>query len=117
MTRRAPIRYRDFWDVPRIFFVEDRGRLFLFDCQFDERVEDYPDVYQVFLMPPLTEADYAGSWAPLYQRATAKLGDVPVSAVVFDPTKRQAINAVVLDPFFPTAPLSTANGVAHAAVT
>ena len=95
MTRLSPIRYRDFWDVPRIFFVEEAGRLYLFDCQFDEVTEDYPDVYQVFLMPPLSEADYAGSWAPLYQRATAKVGEVPVAAVRFDPTRRQAIDPVV----------------------
>ena len=106
MQRPTPINYRDFWDYPRIFFVEDGGRLYLFDCQFDGATEDYPDDYQIFRMPPLTDADYAGSWAPLWERATARLGTVQVSEVTFDPTRRQAIDASVLDRFQPSEPAS-----------
>jgi hypothetical protein len=93
----VPINYRDFWDVPRIFFAEHAGRLYLFDCQFDEDTEDYPESYQVFLMPPLTDLDFAGSWADLWRKAVRKVGDVPVAAVRFDPTRRQAIGAEVFD--------------------
>lgn len=95
MTEWVPITYRDFWDVPRIFFANHDGRLYLFDCQFDEPGEDYPNEYQVFQMPVLTDADYAGSWAGLWHKAVGKLGDVPIPAVRFDPSRRKAIGAEV----------------------
>jgi hypothetical protein len=103
MTGRATIKYREFWDVPRIFFVENDERLYLFDCRFDETLDDYPDSYQVFLMPPLTDAELAGSWADLWRRAVKKVGDVPIPSVRFDPTKRAAIDVDVFDLIRPSA--------------
>ncbi len=103
MTNWEKIRYRECWDVPRIFFVDHSDNLYLFDCQFDSNLDDYPESYQVFLMPTLTDADFAGSWADLWQRAVRKVGDVSVSAVRFDPTKRAAIDADVFDSIRPTA--------------
>lgn len=108
MSIATPINYREFWDVPRIFFAEHRGQLFLFDCRFDEAVEDYPESYQVFLMPRLTDLEYAGSWADLWRKAVRKVADVPVAAVRFDPTRRKAIGAEVFDAFAPASP--PANG-------
>lgn len=93
MTGWSKIKYREFWDIPRIFFVEHSSSLYLFDCPFDETLDDYPESYQVFLMPALSEADFAGSWAGLWRRAVKKVGEIPVSAVRFDPTKRAAIDA------------------------
>ena len=103
MTTWEKIRYREFWDVPRIFFADHSGSLYLFDCQFDNNLDDYPESYQVFLMPALTDADFAGSWADLWQRAERKVGEVPISAVRFDPTKRAAIDAEAFDSIRPTA--------------
>ena len=108
MTDWTPIKYRDFWDVPRIFFAEHGGRLYLFDCPFDETGEDYPESYQVFQMPALTDIDYAGSWADLWRKAVRKLGEVPVAAIRFDPTRRKAIGAEVFDILPPAGP--PANG-------
>lgn len=97
MTRWVAINYREFWDVPRIFFTEENSQLYLFDCRFDEEVEDYPDEYRVYLMPQLSEADLAGSWAEVHRMATRELGTVPVDHVTFDPTRRKQIDASVLD--------------------
>jgi hypothetical protein len=98
MTDWVPVRdYRDFWDVPRIFFVERDGHLYLFDCPFDEETEDFPETYRVSLMPPLTDADLSGSWVGLSQRAIHLLGVVPIAAVTFDPTRRKEIRAEVFD--------------------
>ena len=97
MTRWAAINYREFWDQPRIFFLTDGGRTYLFDCPFDDDQEDYPDEYRVYLLPSLTADELAGSWAGLFRRATAELGRVPASAVRFDPTKRQFVDASILD--------------------
>ena len=112
MPTWTKIDYRDYWDVPRIFFTEYGGQLYLFDCQFDQVIEDYPESYQVFLMPQFTAADYAGSWVDLWRRAIEKLGDVPVSAVRFDPTRRAAIADDVFAAIRPTvhaAPVSPAH--------
>src|SRR3954451_1984847 len=97
MTRSVPIRYREFWDVPRTFLAEHRGQLVLFDCAFDEDAEDFPDQYAVYLMPPLSEAELAGSWESLPCRAVRRLGHVSVGAVRFDASRRKEIDAELLD--------------------
>lgn len=91
------IQFRDYWDVPRVFLVRHRDRLFLFDCPFDENTEDFPNDYQVYAMPELTEADWNGSWESLAEKATELLAVVPISQVVFDPSKRQSIQTDLLD--------------------
>ena len=60
----APIRYRDFYDVPRIFLANYRGRLYLFDCPFDEETEDFPDFYHVYTMPPIPDEDELTAMTP-----------------------------------------------------
>lgn len=96
MQTMLPIRYRDFWDVPRIFLATYRGQLILFDCPFDEQTEDYSDRYRLYLLPPMEEGALNGSWADLPGRAKAFLGEVPVSEVRFDPTRRQQVDSTVL---------------------
>jgi hypothetical protein len=91
-----PIRYRDFWDIPRIFLAVYGERLFLFDCPFEEEAEDYPDHYHVYVLSPLGEEALAGSWADLSSKAIQHLGDVPLASVQFDPSHRRAINASIL---------------------
>jgi hypothetical protein len=93
----SPIHYRDFWDVPRVIMIQYRGKWFLFDCAFDEEVEDYPDSYKASLIAPPTPDELAGSWEDLPKRAYQSLGEVPIVRVEFDPTKRQSINAAVLE--------------------
>src|SRR5262249_17424449 len=93
----APIRYREFWDVPRIFLFPYRGQSALFACPFDERTEDFPNVYTVYLLPQLPEEDLTGSWDGLPGKATVCLGEVPVDQVRFDPTRRQEVDTRVID--------------------
>jgi hypothetical protein len=97
MPDRASIRYREFWDVPRLFLASHRGQLFLFDCPFDEATEDFPDFYRVYLLPAVAEEDLAGSWDKLSARAISYLGEVPIKQVGFDPSKRQTIDTALLD--------------------
>jgi len=88
-----PIRYREFWDVPRSFLVRFRGRLFLFESLFDDALDDYPPRYKVHLMPDLAEDELKGSWEHLSRRSVGWLGEVPVQSVKFDPTLRREIHA------------------------
>lgn len=106
MPNWTPIQYRGFWDVPRIFLVAARDQLFLFDCAFNEELDDYPDEYQVFELLRGADDPLPQDWTTLADRATARLGTVPVSDVMFDPTRRQAIDASVLDRFQSGGPVS-----------
>ncbi|HWQ32270.1 MAG TPA: hypothetical protein VNQ79_05250 [Blastocatellia bacterium] len=89
------IRYRDFYDLPRIFITTYQGRQYLFDCPFDDELDDYPDSYSVYELPALSKAELQGSWEQLSALATAFLGRIPVARVQFDPTKRASINTAI----------------------
>lgn len=98
----AAIRYRGFYDVPRIFVVTAAGATYLFDCPFDDELDDYRDRYAVYRL----SADVIperGSWDGLPGRGVL-LGEVPVAEVRFDPTRRQAMDAAVLDRVAPARP-------------
>jgi hypothetical protein len=95
LTVKEPveIQYRDFYDVPRLFIVEYGGTQYLFDCSFDDLLDEYPDAYQVFVLPRLSAADLAGPWTNLRQRAVRHVGTLAISEAHFDPTRRRAIEA------------------------
>jgi hypothetical protein len=95
MSGRVPIIYRGFWDVPRIFLARHGGDLDLFDCAFDEALDEYPDEYKVFLLPNLKDEDLPDDWTILQDKALQYLGEVPVNRVQFDATRRQSIDAAV----------------------
>ena len=96
MSQQAPIQYRDFYDIPRMFIVDFNGFQFLFDASFDDSIDDYPDQYSVSLLPNLTHKELAGSWEHIGERPLRQLGRVPTSAVHFDPTKRKSIDTDLL---------------------
>lgn len=97
MVDRSPIQYKGFWDVPRIFLTSYAGQTFLFECGFDQELDDYPDCYKVFLLPKQAERELPQDWMTLSARATQFLGEVPVARVEFDSTRRQSIATVILD--------------------
>jgi hypothetical protein len=97
MSLWADIRYRDFWDIPRMFVVEYVGHRYLFDNKFDEEVEDYTLHYDVFELPLAPELDLSGSWVGLRDRADRPVGQVPLGAVRFDETKRKYIDTSVIE--------------------
>ncbi len=92
----ATIRYRDFYDLPRIFVTNYQGQPYLFDCPFDDELDEYPDSYRVYQLPALTEAELEGSWEHLPELAISFLGGISVTEVQFDPTKRERINTAIL---------------------
>ena len=104
----VPIQYRGYWDMPRIFLARHRGRLFLFDCAFDDVLDDYPDDFTAYELPIDADADLPKDWTTLAARAIRTLGTLPVADVAFDPSRRQAVDAAVLDRFSVPAPSSGA---------
>ncbi|MGH9117576.1 MAG: hypothetical protein ACRD0A_06775 [Acidimicrobiales bacterium] len=98
MTKHwLPIRYRDFYDVPRAVVVEFKRELFLFDSLFDADLDEYESFYAVYRLPGELRHEIDGmSWTDLGQRGT-RLGSVDVAAVEFDSTRRRAINESVFE--------------------
>jgi hypothetical protein len=87
-----PIRYRDFYDIPRLFLVEHAGAVYIFDCPFDDALDDYPPYYRVYRVPPeLIPAADSGQWESLVRVGTF-VGQIPAEVVQFDATRRAAID-------------------------
>jgi hypothetical protein len=107
------IRYLGFWDVPLNFLVRWDDHLLLFDCPFDEELDDYPDHYTVYDMPELMVKDIEGSWDLLPQKAMSKIGTVSKTDVTFDGTRRKAIRSEVLQRLPLQALTTSTNGKLH----
>ena len=92
--------YRDFYDVPRIIYVQCDGRSLLLDSRFDPERYDYDDHYQVYVMPEGEEPPAYGSWLHLPPPTAVYLGAVPVNEVRFDEMKRREIDTAFFDSLF-----------------
>lgn len=101
MSQMIPIGYGGFWDVPRFILLRYGGKALLLVSLFDENLDEYSDEYSVCELPNETDRSELprGSWIP-DETPRSLVGRIPVSTVVFDPTKRNAINSACLDPLF-----------------
>lgn len=91
------ITYRDFYDIPRAFVVENGGTLYFFDCPFDDNIDDYPDRFLVYkLSERMKDKLDTTSWAGL-SSSSQLVGTIPVNQVQFDASKRGSIRAAVFD--------------------
>jgi hypothetical protein len=103
MNGWTSIRYKGFWDVPVIFLAQYNGHTFLFERSFDEHLDDYRESYRVYLMPDLTDEELPKDWTTLPQKATGLLGEIPVTRVRFDPTRRREVEIGVLEELMTSA--------------
>ena len=87
---------RAFWDRPRVFLASESDHAVLFECPFDEALDEYLDVYRVYRMPALDSLALEGSWQGLQTQALGFLGEIPVRSVKFDPTFRRQVDLEVL---------------------
>lgn len=85
------VAYRDFYDFPRMFVVEDSRSLFLFDCPFDDELDDYPRKYTVYELKGLNRESLPTDWTALSGRASRCLGTVSLERIRFDATKRRRV--------------------------
>lgn len=92
-----PIRYRDFYDIPRMIIVAYRDELYLFDSPFDAKADEYSDWFTVYRLPSsIGERVDEESWEGL-PGSGEKIGRVATSDVEFDPSKRRSISSAVFD--------------------
>jgi hypothetical protein len=77
--------------------VEVAGETLLFDCLFDDEIDDYPDNYRVVRLDrEVAKALHQISCVDLGSNRV-EIGRVPTRAVVFDPTRRAAVDAAILE--------------------
>jgi hypothetical protein len=86
-------KYREFFDVPRSFIVlsDDRSNYFLFDCPFDDVMDDYPNEYAVYRLPLLSSKELEGDWRKFASGDYEKIGCVPLVCLEFDETRRTSV--------------------------
>jgi hypothetical protein len=87
-----PITYKGFHDIPRTFLCRKDGKLLLFDCLFDEARDDYPEHYQVYLLPEIPADELEGSWEGLPGKALRAYGTMPVRLARFDKSLRKEVD-------------------------
>jgi hypothetical protein len=94
----VPFKYGDFYDVPRLIVLKYKGRIIMLGSYFDEKKDEYEDSYSIYLLPSSTNVEVSKS---LYEGdVDAKLiGSVSIKSVVFDTTKRNALNPEFLDKY------------------
>jgi hypothetical protein len=96
MSEMTPIKYMGFYDVPLIFITRYHGTNYLFDCPFNEELEDDSDFYKVYVVPELKDEELAKDWTTLHTLATCYLGEVPVTSVRFDASRRKSVDASII---------------------
>lgn len=88
----VPIRYREFYDVPRAIVVEFDKQLYFLDCKFDNDADDYSQYYDVFNLVGVELADLDDlDWSTLPERGD-KIGQMAVANVRFDESRRKYID-------------------------
>ena len=93
MTDRIPFRYREFYDVPRLIDFQFGDEWFCLSSDFDEEIDDYPDFYDVYLLPFRSEEEFESNphyWMDL--SAAVHLGQIPVAGLGLDQTRRKSID-------------------------
>jgi hypothetical protein len=90
------VAYRDFCDVPRIFLAVVDERTILFDCPFDQGLDEYPDDYAVYELRDIRLDALPRDWGGLSHQGADFKGRVPVRRVIFDGSKRKQIKCADL---------------------
>lgn len=90
-----PIRYRDFYDVPRAFLVERAAKVYFFDSPFDEQLDEYAKTYTVYRLDgTITDFTDSRDWNSSALSGTI-VGKVLVKDVHFDSSLRNSIDDAV----------------------
>ena len=80
------------YDAPLAFVTTYEDRQYLFFRDFDDELDDYPNEYEVFILPNLSKKEIKESWSLLHEKTVAFICKISVDRVMFDPTRRDSIN-------------------------
>jgi hypothetical protein len=93
MGEMIPFQYGGFWDVPRYILVQYGEKLLYLQSPFNDDLDEYPDFYSVYAVPDgIREAVLSGDWTLLDRSPLPLVGQIPISAVTFDSTKRERLD-------------------------
>jgi len=88
-TPWIPIRYREFYDIPRAIVITWSGETYFLDCPFDDSLDDYPNSFTVYRLPEsLAMCIDSCSWNNL-ARQGVPVGVVEAEEIDFDSTRRR----------------------------
>jgi hypothetical protein len=97
MAGMIPFQYAGFWDVPRYILLRYCEQTLLLESPFDDDLDEYPSAYSVYQVHCMASGvDLSRDWALLDRAQLRFVGEIPISAVEFDPTKRQALDSACL---------------------
>ena len=94
MEDRTPIRYGEFYDYPRMIRFPFGEKWFFLSSSFDEEKDDYPDFYDVYLLPFRSEEEFQAN--PYYWKdlsTAVHMGRIPIAEIGLDETRRQSLDA------------------------
>lgn len=91
------ILYSGFYDFPLAFVASHENTQYLFWRVFDDDLDDFPDEYDVFILPNLSQKEIQASWSILPEKATTYVGKIPIKQITFDPTNRLSIDTATFD--------------------
>jgi len=98
MPQMIPFRYGGFWDVPRHIVTEYRGHVLLLQSEFDDELDDYAANYTVHTLPEsVWKSVQEGDWSFYGKTPMSEVGQIPVSSVSFDPSRRKEFDASCID--------------------
>jgi hypothetical protein len=100
----VPFKYVEFYDVPRLIMFRYQDHLFLLASYFDEDKDDYDENYSIELLPLWAEQKIAeSSWKVLEEDLSGRrlVGKIAVKDVVFDSTRRRALDPTFLNKYMP----------------
>src|SRR5262249_1326665 len=90
----------EFCDFPRMIRFQFEGEWFFLDSPFDEDRDDYPDVYDVYLLLFRSEEEFKAN--PYYWKDLSNavhLGQIGVTEIGLDETRRKSLDAGVIGPW------------------
>lgn len=110
MNNWIEIEYSDFYDVPRFLAFSHHGKVYLLDCPFDDKADDYPGEYRVYEIPDCAGHDLRGIITSSGNVKKHLICTLPVKSLTFKkeplpdlvrrlnmPTSRRFIDATVFD--------------------
>ena len=99
--------HQGYYDFARMFLIRRRRGWrrdwLLFECKWDEELEDFETVFHVYLLPPMLRTEIPDDLSDLSLRAVRCLGTVDERRLRFDSTRKKWVKLDVLKELKPPA--------------
>jgi|ERR1700734_2194264 hypothetical protein len=101
MSDMTPFSYAGFYDVPRYVTFRYNDRRVLLVSSFNEKLDEYPDSYSVYVSSNAAASETDPEPFDLSTFASETyIGEIPISQVNFDESRRKLIDASFVKSLF-----------------